>query len=192
MSLELMKHCCPELHEMPAVPNPFVSAPSVQGSTETINSQVDPIIAAALKPVFEKLGGRTKLDTIVGYARAANLPDITYDSLYLDPALCQEFTVAGCCSNPCCAFQHQPGTRINPTHCDEVLNKLAPLLRFLQETQQHLCTISKTKPHASNANVLLQPDTLLAKSAGKSLCSLLQLMPIVVCTHPFGPTLKDW
>ena len=95
---------------------------------------MDPVIAAALKPVFEKLGGRTKLATVVGYARAANLPDITYDSLYLDPALCQEFIMAGRCSNPWFLFQHQPGANINPTRRDEVLTKLAPLLRFLQET----------------------------------------------------------
>ena len=93
---------------------------------------MDPVIVAALKPVFEKLGGRTKLTTIVGYTRAANLPDITYDSLYLDPALCQEFVMASRCSNPWCSFQHQLGANINPTCHDEVLTKLTPLLKFLQ------------------------------------------------------------
>ena len=60
------------------------------------------------------------------------------------------------------------------------------------QVEQHLRTISKKKPPASIANVLMQPGTPLAQSAGKSPRSLLQPAPIVVCTHPFGSTLKDW
>ena len=135
MSLDFVKRRRPEPISAPSSSNPFASLQGgVPNTGEKINTQVDPVIASALKPVFEKLGGQTKLATIVGYAKAANLPAITYDSQYLDPTLCQEFMVAGRCSNPRCSFQHQSGAAVNAARRDEILAKLAPLFKFLLDT----------------------------------------------------------
>jgi hypothetical protein len=107
------------------------SPPQVANNSQTrSNPNVHLKIRHGVWPALEKNGPRSTLRTLMNFGPAAG-SKVTFVSTIISDAHCQEFVVAGKCTDRRCSRLHDPNYTPDEARVDKFLEKIKPIVAYV-------------------------------------------------------------